>query len=450
MGTAGKPKGVNMESIDKQVTIYMQGSEFGDPQIKAMMAEELRKRLAEAAAEGRPLRVYCGYDVTAPDIHLGHTITMRKLRQFQEFGHDVIFLIGTFTTLIGDPSDRDEARAEAIQEQVKKNAETYAAQAFRILDPEKTRVLYNYEWLSKLSFADIISMASCFTVQQFLTRDRLRSRYEKNDPIWLRELLYPMAQGYDAVHLKADVQIGATEQLFNLMAGRRLQEVFGQKPQVCITFPVLIGTDGEMRMSKTTGNYIGIDEPPEQIYGKTMSIPDGLMMHYYELLTDVSAEELGQIKEQIERGTNPMDLKKRLAKYIVTQLYSQKEAEEAEKHFKKVVQKKEVPEDTVVITEKELAELESESRKGNEPVIEMGRVKSDGRHVDGYFVSISQLLLNKGLVKSRSDARRLIRQGAVDIDDNTITDDYDEVKLGSIIKVGKRRFAKVIDKDSKA
>ena len=400
-----------MEFIDKQVSIYMRGSEFGDPQIKEMMTKELQQKLIEAKADGRPLRVYCGYDVTAPDIHLGHTITMRKLRQFQEFGHDVTFLIGTFTTLIGDPSDRDEARSLALQEQVQKNAQTYAEQAFKILDPKKTTVRYNYEWLSKLSFTDIISMASCFTVQQFLTRDRLRNRYEKNDPIWLRELLYPLAQGYDAVSLQADVQIGATEQLFNLMAGRRLQEAFGQKPQVCITFPVLVGTDGVQRMSKSLGNYIGVAEPPEDIYGKTMSIPDGLIMQYFELLTDVPDEELSEFKKKLDDGANPMMLKKQLARDIVTQLYSKKEAAEAEEHFEKVVQKKEVPEE-----------------------IEEFKLTAE--------IPVSQLLVQAGLTRSRSEAVRLIRQGAVSIDGEKITDANKIMSKGIILKVGKRRYLK--------
>lgn len=414
-----------MESIDKQVSLYMQGSEFGDPQIKEMMTGELKQRLIEAKTEGRPLRVYCGYDVTAPDLHLGHTITMRKLRQFQEFGHDVTFLIGTFTTLIGDPSDRDEARSVALREQVTKNAQTYAEQAFKILDPQKTSVRYNYEWLSKLSFADVISMASFFTVQQFLTRDRLRNRYEKNDPIWLRELLYPLAQGYDAVTLQADVQLGATEQLFNLMAGRRLQEAFGQKPQVCITFPVLVGTDGVQKMSKSVGNYIGIAEPPEDIYGKTMSIPDMLIMQYFELLTDVPDEELAEFRKQLENGSvNPMVLKKRLAGEIVTQLYSEKEAKEADEHFEKVVQKKELPEE-----------------------IKEHRLSFKALRFSTGEVDVRRLLTATGTAASASEASRLINQGAVEIGGKKVTRYQFQVSSGSVVKVGKHRFVKVINTD---
>jgi tyrosyl-tRNA synthetase len=413
MDTKGKValKGSKTESIDLQVATYMRGSEFGDRQIKEQMTKELRQRLAEAEKEGRPLRVYCGYDVTAPDLHLGHTITMHKLRQFQDFGHDVTFLIGTFTTLIGDPSDRDEARAMALEEQVKKNAQTYAEQAFKILDKKKTSVRYNYDWLSKLTFADVIGMASYFTVQQFLIRDRLRNRYEKKDPIWLRELLYPLAQGYDAVSLKTDVQIGATEQLFNLMAGRRLQEVFGQKPQVCITYPVLVGTDGVERMSKSRGNYIGIAEAPAVIYGKTMSIPDNIIIQYFELLTDVPDKELKEFTRQLKSGVNPMSIKKRLARELVAQFYSVKDANEAEEHFEKTVQRKEIPEDIKEYT-----------------------LTSD--------IFLSQLMIKSGLCSSRSEAVRLIKQGAVTINGQKASGINQLISSGAIIKVGKRRYLK--------
>jgi tyrosyl-tRNA synthetase len=419
---------LKMESIEEQVAVYMQGSEFGDEQIKEMMAGELRQRLIEAEAEGRPLRVYCGYDVTAPDLHLGHTITMRKLRQFQEFGHRATFLIGTFTTLIGDPSDRDEARVQALEEQVTKNAQTYAEQAMKILNPDKTFIRYNYDWLSKLSFADVIGMASFFTVQQFLSRDRLRNRWDKNDPIWLREMLYPLAQGYDAVSLQADVQLGATEQLFNLMAGRKLQEVFGQKPQICLTFPVLVGTDGVQRMSKSTGNYIGISEPPEQIYGKIMSIPDNITMQYFELLTDVSPEELDEMRKQLDGGLNPMTLKKRLAWDIVEWLYNKKEADEAERHFARVVQKKELPDDLQEfrISFRDLSPKDTETTA----------------------IYLPRLLVMIGFARSMSDANRLITQGAVVIDGEKALSNITYIDAGSIIiKVGKRRFGRVINTD---
>ena len=413
-----------MASIDRQVSIYMQGSEFGDAQIKEMMTAELKQRLIEAAAEGRPLRVYCGYDVTAPDIHLGHMVILRKMRKFQDFGHEVTFLIGTFTTLIGDPSDRDEARSEALQEEVRKNAQTYADQALKILDPQKTTIRYNYEWLSKLTFADVISMASFFTVQQFLIRDRLRNRYDKNDPIWLRELLYPLAQGYDAVFLKADVQLGGTEQLFNLMAGRRLQEAFGQKPQVCLTYPVLVGTDGVDRMSKSRGNYIGVNEPPEDIYGKTMSISDDHIITYFESLTDVSAEELKEMGSQISHNQiNPMDLKKRLARDIVTQLYGEKEAQEAEAHFERVHQDRKAPEDIKVVIEVPTAHLN--------------------------IKTFASKIVEKGGAKSNSEVIRLYNQAALNIDGEKITSEDFSISNGSILKVGKRFFAKLVIKKPK-
>jgi len=403
-----------MEHIDKQVNTLMHGSEFGDPQIKQMMAKELRQRLIESGNEGRPLRVYCGYDVTAPDIHLGHTITMRKLRQFQDFGHDVYFVIGTFTTLIGDPSDRDDERSVPILEQIKNNAKTYTDQAFKILDRENTFVVYNNDWLSKLTFADVIQMASYFTVQQFLTRDRLRNRYEANKPLGLRELLYPLAQGYDAIHLQTDVQLGATEQLFNLMAGRRLQEAYGQKPQICITFPVLVGTDGIQRMSKSTGNYIGVAEPPEEIYGKVMSIPDSLILSYFELLTDVSSNELSEFEQALnDDSVNPMELKKRLAKDIVTQLHDSSDARKAEAHFERVIQKKEVP--------------------SNIPTVYSNEQRHDIRHQ----------IVSNGLVASMGEANRLIRQGAIRVNGEKVPDNTFTVENGSTVNIGKLGWWKI-------
>ena len=268
-----------MKSIDEQMAILMQGVEFGDEQTKETMEAELRERLAE----GRPLRVYCGYDPTAPDIHLGHTVTMRKLRQFQELGHEVTFLIGNFTGLIGDPSDKDSVRKQQTAEELMEKAETYADQAFKILDREKTLIRYNADWLGKLTFEDVLNLASHFTVQQFLARDRFAQRYGRGEPIWVHEFMYALMQGYDAVAMNTDVQVGGTDQLFNLMAGRKLQEAFGQKPQIALTTPILVGTDGHLRMSKTTGNYIGINEPAEEMYGKVMSIPDHAMLDYYTL-----------------------------------------------------------------------------------------------------------------------------------------------------------------------
>ncbi|MFC2014873.1 tyrosine--tRNA ligase [Chloroflexota bacterium] len=440
-----------MEPIDNQVAVLMRGSEFGDSQIKKVMTQELRQRLVEASNEGRPLRVYCGYDVTAPDIHLGHTITMRKLRQFQDFGHQVTFLIGTFTTLIGDPSDRDDERSVPLSEQIEKNALTYTEQAFKILDREKTLVRFNNEWLSKLTFAEVIKMASYFTVQQFLTRDRLRNRFEANKPLGLRELLYPLAQGYDAVHLEADVQLGATEQLFNLMAGRKLQEAFGEKPQICITFPVLVGTDGTNRMSKSLGNYIGVAEPPKEQYGKIMSITDSMILDYFELLTNVPEKEVEEFRATLENDTvNPMELKKRLAREIVTQLNDQNAADEAEQHFIKTVQKKEVPEDIrqVKMTKDLLEKVKASKRSETGMLVNLREVGKP--ETEEWIVPVPLLLHEIGLAKSRSEARRLIAQEAVQIDNRTMYKDHEErwaIKIGSIIKVGKRRFVKLVSPD---
>jgi tyrosyl-tRNA synthetase len=400
--------------IEKQVSVFMHGAEFGDPQIGEMMARELEERLKEAQREGRPLQVYCGYDVTAPDIHLGHTITMRKLRRFQEFGHDVTFLIGTFTTLIGDPSDRDQARSMSLPEQIMQNAQTYAAQAFKILDPQRTAVRFNHEWLSQLTFADIIKMASCFTVQQFLTRDRLHNRLAKNEPLWLREFLYPLAQGYDAVALKADVQIGGTEQLFNLMAARKVQEVFGQKPQVCLTFALLAGTDGKVKMSKSLGNYIGINEPPEQQYGKVMSLPDSAVMHYFNLATRWLPDQVKALEADIQEGRlHPMEAKKKLAREIVDIFHGSQAADIAAADFRQAHQSGGFPEDMPEYAFKEAT-------------------------------NILDLLVETGLCASKSKARRAVQQSSVKIDGKTVTGVDEIVRPGkSVLQRGRRNFVRL-------
>ncbi|MBN2239544.1 MAG: tyrosine--tRNA ligase [Dehalococcoidales bacterium] len=403
-----------MNDIEKQVAVLMNGSEYGDEDIKSNMTAELKQRLMEAESDGRPLEVYCGYDVTAPDIHLGHTITMRKLRQFQEFGHNVTFLIGTFTTFIGDPSDRDKARAAALPDNVRKNAETYAEQAFRILDREKTFVRYNHEWLSGLTFTDVIAMSSHFTVQQFLSRERLRRRIENNEPLWLRELFYPLAQGYDAVALKSDVQIGATEQLFNLMAGRKLQEVFGLKPQICITFPVLTGTDGELRMSKSIGNYIGVNEPPEVQYEKVMSIPDKIVFHYFNLLTRWSPEQIKGLQDAVKSGSeHPMDAKKKLAWEIVDSLHGTENADNAAGHFIRVHQDDGYPDD-----------IPQYSMTG--------------------AMNILDLLVETGLCASRSEARRAVQEKSIRMNGVIAVQVTLSVEpQDTVIQRGKRKFVRL-------
>ncbi len=401
-------------SIDEQLDILMRGAEYGDAQLYATMREELRERLMDSQRTGKPLRVYCGYDPTAPDLHLGHTVTMRKLRQFQELGHQAIFVIGTYTSLIGDPSDKDKARPRPTEEQVMANARTYTEQAFRILDPEKTEVRYNGEWLSKLDFKTIIELASNFTVQQFLARDNFAKRYAKGDPIWLHEFFYAVMQGYDAVVLEADVQLGATEQLFNIMAGRKLQEVFGQRPQIPVTVPILVGTDGHVRMSKSMGNYIGITEPPEVMYGKVMSIPDEAMSNYFNLVTRWSPAQIAQLEAEIASGAlHPMEAKKRLAWEIVDIFYGSAAADEAAAHFARVHQQRELPE-------------------------------SMPEHTLTAPVKLVDLLVTLGLASSKSNARRLIQQGGVRLDDTRIDDLEALVEPGEhVLQVGKRNFVRL-------
>ncbi len=401
-----------MRSIDEQMAILMQGVEFGDPQLYQVMEAELRERLSE----GRPLRVYCGYDPTAPDIHLGHTVTMRKLRQFQDLGHEVTFLIGTFTGLIGDPSDKEALRPQRTSEELMANASTYAEQAFKILDREKTIIRYNAEWLSKLTFADAVRLASHFTVQQFLARDNFAKRMVKGDPIWLHEFFYALMQGYDAVMLQTDVQIGATEQLFNLMAGRKLQEAFGQRPQVCLTLPILVGTDGRIRMSKSASNYIGISEPPEQQYGKVMSLPDEAMMQYFRLVTRFTPDEIARIEADLQAGRlHPRDAKMMLAREIVSIFHGDEAAARAEEHFKTVFQQRELP-----------PEMTEYALQAPLPIVD--------------------LICTAGLAPSKREARRLIEQGGVKLEGHTIQSADMIVQPGPprVLQVGRRRFVRVV------
>ena len=409
-------------TIDEQVAMLTHGAEFGDEQTKQHMETELCQRLIESEKTGRPLRVYCGYDPTAVDLTLGHTITMRKLQQFQELGHQAIFVIGTFTALIGDPSDRDKARPRPTLEQVEANACTYLQQAFRILDPERTEVRRNGEWLSKLTFQEIISLAAQFTVQQFLTRENFAKRYDRGDPIWLHEFLYALMQGYDAVMLQTNVQLGGTEQLFNLMVGRKLQEVFGQRPQVCITFPILVGTDGTLRMSKSTGNYVGIDESPEVKYGMTMSIPDSAMRNWFELVTRWRLAQTNELLGAVERGeVHPMEAKKKLAWEIVSMFDGDEAADRAAAHFERVHQQRELPE-----------EMPTHALAG--PV----------RVVDVIFAA--------GFARSKSDARRLVQQGAVKLDGQPVSNVEAQVEAGAerVLQVGKRFFLRLTPGDKTA
>jgi tyrosyl-tRNA synthetase len=390
----------------------MQGTEYGDEQIKQNMAAELRERLLE----GRPLRVYCGYDPRTSDLHLGHTITMRKLRQFQDLGHEVTFLIGSYTSLIGDPSDKDKTRPVMTPEEVEENARTYAEQAFKILDPARTKIRHNGEWLAELKLADLIRLGSVFTVQQFLARENFAQRLERGDPIFLHETFYALMQGYDAVAMETDVQVGGTDQLFNiLVAGRKLQEAFGQKPQVAIIMGILPGTDGVVKMSKSLGNHIPIMAPPEDMYGKVMSIPDHAMLTYFKLVTRYTPAQIAEIEAGLADGSrHPRDVKMELAREIVSIFHGDEAAKEAEEHFVRVFREHELPAE---MPEFALAEP----------------------------MNVVELLHTAGLARSKSDARRLIQQGGVRLDGERVEsiDLMVEPRDGAVIQVGRRRFLRL-------
>ena len=400
---------------------------------------------------GRKLRLKEGFDPSFPDIHLGHTVTLRKLSQFQKLGHQVVLIVGDWTAQIGDPSGVSTTRPMLSAEQVRHNAETYMKQFFKIVDRQKTEVRWQSEWFGKFSLADVIRLTSKFTVAQLMAREDFSTRYNAGRPIALTELLYPLLQAYDSVMVQSDVEFGGIDQKFNLLVGRELQSATGQPPQQCLMSPLLVGTDGSRKMSKSLGNYIGVTEPPNEIYGKVMSISDNLILQYFELLTDVPDEELNNFRQRFEAETvNPMELKKRLAREIVTSLYDQKAATESEEQFEKVVQRKELPEEIrqVKITEELLQKIKARLDKEGKFVVsgrEVGKPETEE-----WDVSVPLLLCEIDLAKSRSDARRLIAQEAVHIDNRTIYKDYEEhgtIKIGSIIKVGKRRFVKLVSPD---
>ena len=402
-------------SIDEQVTYLMQGADYGDDQVKKAMATELKERLLEAEKEKRPLKVYCGFDPTAPDLHLGHTVPMRKLGQFQELGHDITFLIGDYTSLVGDPSDKDKLRPRLSTKQVKANAKTYSDQAFKILDREKTAIRYNSEWLSKLTFEEVIQISANFTVQQFLTRDNFGKRFSNNDPIYLHEFFYAWMQGYDAYMLDADVQVGGTDQLFNIVtAARKLMTALGKKPNIGITMGILPGTDGEIRMSKSLGNDIPIAGDPKDMYGKMMSIPDKAMGIFCRLVTRWTPDEIESFETEFSSGKiHPKDAKMKLAREIVSIYHGQEEAKKAEAEFVRVFQKQGQPEEMD----------EYKIKKG---------------------LSVLDVLEGAKLVESRSQARRMIQQGAVKLDDQKLDDPHAEFPGVGVLQVGKRRFIRII------
>jgi len=382
--------------------------------------------LADKLAEGRPLRIKAGFDPTAPDLHLGHTVLLNKMRQFQELGHEVHFLIGDFTGLIGDPSGRNATRPPLSREQIDANAETYKAQVFKILDRDKTEVRFNSEWLGKLGFEGFIRLAAKFTVSQMLEREDFHKRFGEEKPIAMHELLYPIAQGYDSVALEADVELGGTDQKFNLLMGRQLQRDYEQPPQIVLTMPLLEGTDGVQKMSKSYGNYIGITEPPQEMFGKVMSISDELMWRYYELLTDLSTREIEALRESVAKGTaHPMKLKQDLGKRIVADFHGFDAADHAAQDWSRMFQKDETPEDLPLVAVKfaEVAAPNAASTDGG-----LAQVKLD------------KLLVRTGLATSATDGVRKIKQNAVKLDGELKTELVVEVKLGAefTLRAGKK------------
>jgi tyrosyl-tRNA synthetase len=401
-------------NFEEQVELLMQGTEYGDEELKQAMTNELRQRLLEAQQEGRPLRVYCGFDPTSTDLHLGHTIPMRKLRQFQDLGHDVTFLIGSYTALVGDPSDKNKARPILTEEQVSHNAQTYAEQAFRVLDREKTKIRYNGEWLSKLTLLDLIRLGQNFTVQQFLARDNFAKRFEAGEPIFLQETFYSLMQGYDAVAMQTDVQVGGTEQLFNIIvAGRKLQEALGQKPLVGITMGILPGTDGVQRMSKSMGNIVPINTGAEDMYGKLMSIPDFAMGKYMRLVSRWSPSEIESLEQEIEVGrVHPRDAKMKLAFEITSIFYGDTDAQKAQDAFVKTFQQKEMPD--------EMPEYKLQAGQ-----------------------TVLDVLLDAKLAASKSEARRLFDQRGIRLDGITLERGDVAFPHPGVLQVGKRKFLKV-------
>ncbi|OGC12592.1 tyrosine--tRNA ligase, partial [candidate division WOR-1 bacterium RIFOXYA2_FULL_37_7] len=389
-----KFKSLMKHSIDSQLKIIKKG-------IVELIPENA---LVEKLKENRPLRIKFGADPSAPDIHLGHTVVLNKLKQFQDLGHEVVFLIGDFTAMIGDPTGKSETRKPLSKEDIEKNAKTYQSQVFKILDKSKTKVVYNSEWFKKMSFEDSIKLSSKYTVARMLERDDFEKRFKNEQSIAVHEFSYPLMQGYDSVVLDADVEVGGTDQKFNMIVGRQLQREYGKKSQVVLTMPILEGLDGVQKMSKSLGNYIGVTEPPSEIFGKVLSISDTLMLKYYELLTDISLDEV--------KTMHPMEAKKRLAKIIVARFYSENDATKAQKEFEKVFSNKNLPTDIVLKTFKE-------------------------KNID-----IVKIIVESGLAESNGEAKRLIKQGGVKVSEKVLNDEKTVIDLTSekVIQVGKRKF----------
>lgn len=400
-----------MVSIEEQIALLERGV------VDCIAHDELVKKLKKAEATGVPLRVKAGFDPTAPDLHLGHTVLLQKLKHFQDLGHEIYFLIGDFTGMIGDPTGKSETRKALTREDVARNAESYKEQVFKILDPDKTRVVFNSEWLGKLDSFDMIRLASELTVARMLEREDFKVRFREGNPISIHEFMYPLIQGYDSVALRADVELGGTDQLFNLLMGRDLQRSRGQEPQVVMTLPLLEGLDGVNKMSKSLGNYIGITETPGDIYGKVLSASDELMFRYFELLSDLASEEIAALKADMEAGKlHPKKIKQQLARELTARFHSPEAALQAEENFEKVFRQGGLPDD---IPEKRI------------------QAKED--------IWLPQLLVDLDMVKSTSEGRRMIKQSAVSLDGNKISNMNETVSPHGeiLLKVGKRRFCKV-------
>lgn len=398
-------------TIDEQIEFLKKGT------VDVIREEDLKAKLERSAKAGKPLRVKLGLDPTAPDIHVGHTVVIRKLKAFQDLGHTVIFLIGDFTGMIGDPSGKNVTRPPLSREEVNANAETYKRQMFKLLDPERTELRFNGEWMDKFTSADFIKLCAKTTVKQILERDDFTKRLNEEKPISLHELLYPLVQGYDSVALDADIELGGTDQKFNLLMGRNLQREFDQEPQVVITTPLLEGLDGVNKMSKSLNNYIGIDEPPNEMFGKVMSISDELMWRYYDLVTDLTPSEISNLKSQIANGENPRDTKVNLAKLIIKDFHSEADATAAEEEFNRRFVKKEIPDEI-------------------EEVL-----------VAAQTYRLADLVVASGLVATKGEARRLIEQGGVKLNGEKATSAAAEVDLANgnslVLQVGKLKFAKL-------
>lgn len=403
------------QEVERQLSILRRGT------VEIIPEEDLRKKLERFVATGRPLKVKLGLDPSAPDIHVGHTVVLQKLRQFQELGHHIQLLIGDFTGRIGDPTGKSETRKQLSEEQIKANAQSYVEQFGKVLDTSKVEVCFNATWLAPLTFADVVQLAAKTTVARMMERDDFEKRFKNEQPISIHEFFYPLMQGYDSVALECDVELGGTDQKFNLLMGRHLQKEYGQEQQVIIMMPLLEGLDGVQKMSKSLGNYIGVNEPPNEIYGKSMSIPDELMLRYYELATDLSDEELAQLRKGLEDGTlHPRDAKMKLAKTFVRMFHGEAAADEAENYFKTVFQQRALPSD---LPEIELSKAAYENGEAN----------------------IVNLIFDLKLADSKGEARRSVQQGAVKVNEEKVTDIHASVALADdmVVQVGKRKFAKI-------